>query len=46
MTVKAGIDYLYSLPLSELLELMKEVSEVVDDRKRTQAGNKNSRYYR
>lgn len=45
MTVQAGIDYLYSLPLSELLELMKEVAEVVDDRKRIQAGNKNRRYH-
>lgn len=45
MTVQAGIDYLYSLPLSELLELMKEVHEVVSDRQRIQAGHKNSRYY-
>ena len=44
MTTQAGIDYLYSLPVSELLDLMKEVTEVVNERKRVSAGNKNSGY--
>ena len=43
MTIKAGIEYLHSLPLLELLDLIKEVSEVVDDRKRVQARYQNSR---
>ena len=44
MITQAGIDYLYSLPVSELLDLMKEVTEVVNERKRVSAGNKNSGY--
>lgn len=46
MTVQAGIDYLYSLPVSELLELMKEVTEVVNERQRISARNKNRGYRR
>nr|DAH89377.1 MAG TPA: hypothetical protein [Caudoviricetes sp.] len=45
MTIQAGIEYLYSLPVSELLDLIQEVSEVVDERKRIQAGYKNRRNY-
>lgn len=46
MTVQAGIDYLYSLPVSELLELIKEVTEVVNERQRISARNKNRGYRR
>ena len=45
MQLNTGIDYLMGLPLDCLIELMKEVAEVVDDRKRIQAGNKNRRYH-
>lgn len=38
MITQAGIDYLYSLPVSELLDLMKEVTEVVNERKRVSIG--------
>lgn len=42
MTLQTGIDYLQSLSIFELLDIIKEVSEIVNDRKRVQAGGKNS----
>lgn len=43
MLLQTGIDYLQSLSVFELLETIKEVSEVVNDRERVQTGNKNRR---
>ena len=43
INLQTGIDYLSSLSVLELLELAKEVHEVVDERKRVQARNKNKR---
>ena len=43
MTMQTGIDYLSSLSVLELLELAKEVHEVVDERKRIQTSHKNRR---
>ena len=41
MTLQTGIDYLQSLSVFELLDLIKEVSEIGNDRKRVQAGRQN-----
>ena len=46
MTLQTGIDYLSSLSVSDLLDTIKEVEEIVDERKRVQAGNKNRRNHR
>ena len=46
INLQTGIDYLSSLSVSELLDTIKEVAEVVDDRKRIQAGNKNRGHHR
>lgn len=45
MTVQTGIDYLSGLPVTELLDVIKEVAEIGDERKRVQAGNTHSRKY-
>ena len=46
MRTQTGLDYLLgALSVSDLLDLIKEVGEVVsDDRKRVQARGQNSRY--
>ena len=43
MTVNMGMDALLSMPISDLLDTIKEVAEVVDDRKRIQASHQNRR---
>lgn len=43
MTLQTGIDKLSGLPLEEWIETIREVSEVVNERKRIQADGKNSR---
>lgn len=43
ISLQTGIDYLSSLSVLELLELAKEVHEVVDERKRVQTRNQNKR---
>ncbi len=43
MTLQTGIDKLAEMPLEEWIETIKEVSEVVNERKRIQADGKNSR---
>ncbi len=43
MTLQTGIDKLSELPLEEWIETIREVSEVVNERKRIQADGKNSR---
>ena len=46
MTLNMGMDDLLSMPVADLLEVVKEVAEVVSERKRIQARNKDSRKYR
>lgn len=41
MTLNMGMDALLSMPISDLLDTIKEVAEVVSDRKRIQARNQN-----
>lgn len=43
ISMQTGIEYLSSLSVLELLELAKEVSEVVEERKRIRTSNKNRR---
>ncbi len=43
MTLNMGMDKLMSMPISDLLDIIREVREVVDDRKRIQARNQNRR---
>ena len=43
MTLQTGIDYLSSLSVSELLDTIKEVSEIVSERERIRASHKNQR---
>lgn len=45
MSLQTGLDYFESLSVIELLEVIEEVNEVVSERERVQASNKNSRYY-
>ena len=45
MTVNMGMDALLSMPISDLLDTIKEVAEVVDDRKRIQARYQNRRHH-
>lgn len=43
MTLNMGMDKLMSMPISDFLDIIREVREVVDDRKRIQARNQNRR---
>lgn len=43
MSLQTGVDYFDSLSVLDLLDTIKEVSEIVTERKRIQAGGKNSR---
>lgn len=42
MDLRTGMDYFYSLPVTDLLDTIREVAEIGDDRrKRIQARNQN-----
>lgn len=41
MTLQTGIDYLSSLSVSDLLDVIKEVSEVVNENKRVHSRGSN-----
>ena len=43
MTLQTGMDYLMDLPILDLYDTIKEVAEIVDERKRISAGNQNRR---
>ena len=43
MTLQTGIEYLSSLSVSELLDVIKEVSEVVNENKAVHARGSNRR---
>ena len=43
MSLQTGFDKLSAMPLEEWAETIREVSEVVEDRKRIQADGKNRR---
>ncbi len=44
MTLNMGMDKLLSMPITDLLDTIREVSEVASDRKGIQARNKNRRH--
>lgn len=46
ITLNMGMDKLLSMPISELMDTVKEVVEVVNERKRISAGNQNRRHRR
>lgn len=35
MTLQTGMDYFMNLPVAELIDTIREVAEIVDERKRT-----------
>lgn len=43
MTLQTGLDKFSEMPLTEWVETIREVSEVVNERKRIQANGKDSR---
>lgn len=43
MSVHSGMDYLLGLPLSEFIDIVHEVIEIGEERKRVQNSNKNRR---
>lgn len=46
MSLNMGMDRLLSMPISDLLDTVREVAEVVGERKRISAGSKNRWYGR
>ena len=46
ITLNMDMDKLLSKPVSDFMDIIKEVSEVVSDRKRAQAGDQNRRNHR
>lgn len=43
MTLRTGVDSLSSMPIGEWVDMLKEVGEVIDERKRIQADGPNRR---
>jgi hypothetical protein len=43
MTLRTGLDSLSAMPIGEWVDTIREVGEVIDERKRIQANGKNRR---